>query len=85
MDQTSDDERYRSLRDWAVADERVVELPSQASLPGAVGLTIRFGLLVRVDALIVGRELAHIHAEPGMGSLHLRLHDKPSTEVVKKG
>jgi phospholipase/carboxylesterase len=85
MDQTSDDELYGRLAKWAFSHERVEERPSQASLPGAQGLTIRSGLATRDDAMIVGREFAHIHRHPGAGSLHLRLPEDQAMEVVTMG
>jgi hypothetical protein len=37
------------------------------------------------DAMIVGREFAHIHANPGAGSLHLRLSETDASAVIDAG
>ncbi len=70
LDQNSSDEMLDELATWAFSLDGVVEQPSQASLPGARGLTVAGELPARREAMIVGREFGHIH--PG-GSLHLRL------------
>jgi len=85
LDQTSDDAHYDALVDLAFADERVTQQPSRASLPGALGLTLASDLAANVDAMIVGREFAHIHAEPGRGSMHLRLPEDIAIEVINEG
>jgi hypothetical protein len=85
LDQTSDDAMYQSLVDLAFEDVRVEEQPSRASLPGVLGLNIFTELPVREDAMIVVREFAHIHAEPGRGSLHLRLPGDLVTAIVAQG
>lgn len=85
LDQTSDPEMYRRLVGSAFADERVTRASSRASLPGALGLTVANGRHVRGEAMIVGREFAHIHQQPGAGSLHLKLPVNEAADVVAKG
>ena len=85
IDQTSDDRTYGRLVDLAFLDDRVEEQLSGASLPGALGLVVKPGLPIRREAMIVGREFAHIHKEPGSGSLHLRLPGDQATEAVSRG
>lgn len=85
LDQTSDPEVYRRLVDAVFADERVTQTPSRASLPGAQALTVAEGRAVHGEAMIVGREFAHIHQQPGAGSLHLRLREEEAADVVAKG
>ncbi|MGI9557394.1 MAG: luciferase family protein [Solirubrobacterales bacterium] len=72
----------RALGDWVFGLEGVVEAPSQASLPGARGLTVSSELTPRPEAIIAGREFAHIH--PG-GSLHLTLPMSQAEQVVAQG
>lgn len=84
LDQTSDPEMYTRLVDTVFADERVTQTPSRASLPGALALTVADVHDVRAEAMIVGREFAHVHADPGTGSLHLRLPEEVAAEVVAK-
>ena len=68
---------------------RVAELPSLdirpsiVSLPGAKGLWLREGApLVRPEAIVRGREIAHIHPD---GSLHASLSPQRAEEAVKAG
>ncbi len=79
LDQNSSDEMLDELATWAFSLDGVVEQPSQASLPGARGLTVAGELPARREAMIVGREFGHIH--PG-GSLHLRLPVGEAGDVV---
>lgn len=72
----------RRLTEWAFSLEGVVEEPSQTSLPGARALTVPSGLTPRPEAMMAGREFAHIH--PG-GSLHLRLPMNQAAQVVERG
>jgi hypothetical protein len=74
-----------ALATWAFSLPSVVELPSAASLPGARALTLAEDLQADDDAIIVGREFAHIHANPGAGSLHLRLPLDEASEVIDAG
>ena len=76
---------YQRLVDAVIADERVTQTPSRASLPGAQALTVAEGRAVHGEAMIVGREFAHIHQQPGAGSLHLRLREEEAADVVAKG
>lgn len=85
LDQTSGPEVYRRLVDAVIADERVTQASSRASLPGAQALTVAAGRTVRGEAMIVGREFAHIHQQPGAGSLHLKLSEEEAAVVVAKG
>jgi hypothetical protein len=86
LDQTASDEILAELSAWAFSLDGVVEQPSRASLPGARALTVAPELAVRAQAMIVGREFAHIHPQPnGGGSLHLRLPADQALEVVDKG
>ena len=62
-----------------------MEQPSRASLPGARALTLAPDVQPRPEAMIVGREFAHIHPHPEGGSLHLRLPPDEATEVIAKG
>jgi len=82
LDQNSSDEMLDELATWAFSLDGVVEQPSQASLPGARGLTVAGELPARREAMIVGREFGHIH--PG-GSLHLRLPAGEAGDVVDEG
>ena len=86
LDQTASDEMLAELSAWAFSLDGVVERPSRASLPGARALTVAPELAVRRQAMIVGREFAHIHPQPnGGGSLHLRLPEDQALEVVDTG
>ena len=64
LDQTSSDELLDELSMRAFSLEGIVEEPSQASLPGARALTVAPELPFRPEAMIVGREFAHIHPQP---------------------
>ena len=86
LDQTASDEMLTELSAWAFSLNGVVEQPSQASLPGARALTVANELSARPQAMIVGREFAHIHFPPnGGGSLHLRIPADQALEVVDQG
>ena len=85
QDQTSGPEVMEALATWAFSLPSVVELPSAASLPGARALTLAEDLQANDDAMIVGREFAHIHANPGAGSLHLRLSVDEANDVLDAG
>ena len=86
LDQTSSDELLDDLSTRAFSLEGVVEQPSQVSLPGARALTVAPELPARPEAMIVGREFAHIHSSgSGGGSLHLRLSTADAAEVVAEG
>ena len=87
LDQTASDDMIAELSEWAFSLDGVVEQPSRASLPGTSALTVSGELPVRAEAMIVGREFAHIHPEAngGGGSLHLRLPQDQAKEVVDKG
>ena len=85
LDQNAEDEMLEGLTTWAFSLEGVVEKPSRASLPGARALTVASELPANPDAMIVGREFAHVHPQPNGGSLHLRLPANRATEVVAKG
>ena len=85
QDQTSSPEVMEALASWAFSLPSVVELPSAASLPGARALTLADDLQANDDAMIVGREFAHIHANPGAGSLHLRLPADEAGVVIDAG
>jgi hypothetical protein len=86
LDQTASDEMLAELSAWAFSLDGVVEAPSRASLPGARALTVAPELAARREAMIVGREFAHIHPKAsGSGSLHLRLPADQAKEVVDRG
>ena len=86
LDQTSSKEMFGLLTDWAFSQPGVVESPSRASLPGTRALSLAPGLEPHDDAMIVGREFAHIHPmTSGSGSLHLRLPSNVAQEVVDTG
>lgn len=86
LDQTSGPDMLAKLSAWAFSLDGVVEQPSRASLPGTKALTVAPELPVRAEAMIVGREFAHIHPKAnGSGSLHLRLPADQAKEVVDKG
>lgn len=75
-----------ALTEWAFSLEGIDEQPSRASLPGARALTVAPQFPANREAMIVGREFAHIHVAPnGAGSLHLRLPDARAVEVVDAG
>ena len=85
LNQTASEEMLAELSEWAFSLDSVVERPSRASLPGARALTVAPELLARSQAMIVGREFAHIHVHPnGGGSLHVRLPAEKAQEVVDK-
>ena len=86
LDQTASDDMLAKLSAWAFSLDGVVEQPSRASLPGTKALTVAPDLPVRAEAMIVGREFAHIHPQAnGSGSLHLRLPADQAKEVVDRG
>ena len=86
LNQTATDEMFAKLSAWAFTLDGVVEQPSRASLPGAKALTVSPELPIRFDAIIVGREFAHIHPQTtGGGSLHLRLPTAQASQVVEGG
>ena len=86
LDQTASDEMLADLSAWAFALDGVVEQPSRASLPGTRALTVAPELTARREAMIVGREFAHIHPQPnGGGSLHLTLPADHALDVVDQG
>jgi len=86
LDQTSSDELLDQLVTQSFALEGVVEQPSRASRPGARALTVDPGLPARTDAMIIGREFAHIHPQTsGGGSLHVSLSADHATMVVDEG
>lgn len=86
LDQTSSDELLDQLVTRSFALEGVVEQPSRASRPGARALTVAPGLPARTDAMIIGREFAHIHPQTsGGGSLHVRLTADHAATVVDEG
>ncbi len=86
LDQTASDDMLAELSAWAFSLDGVVEQPSRASLPGTRALTVAPELSVRAEAMIVGREFAHIHPQAnGGGSLHLRLPVDEAQEALDKG
>ena len=86
LTQTATDEMFARLSAWAFTLDGVVDQPSRASLPGAKALTVSPDVPISVDAIIVGREFAHIHPQSsGGGSLHLRLPTDQASEVVEGG
>lgn len=86
LDQIASDEMLAELSAWAFSLDGVVEQPSRASLPGVRALTVASELAANRQAMIVGREFAHIHPQPnGGGSLHLRLPPDQALEVVDRG
>jgi sugar lactone lactonase YvrE len=85
QDQTSSPEVMDALAIWAFSLPSIVELPSAASLPGARAFTLTDDLEANEDAMIVGREFGHIHANPGAGSLHLRLPEDEASAVIDAG
>lgn len=85
LDQTSSVEIHDELAMWAFSLPTVVERPTAASLPGARALTLADEVIANDEAMIVGREFAHIHADPGAGSLHLRLPLDVAGEAIGAG
>ena len=85
QDQTSSDELIEALALWAFSLNGIEEEPSRASLPGARALTVSRDRQARPEAMIIGREFAHIHPQPTGGSLHLRVGPDEAAEVVDKG
>ena len=86
LDQTASDEILEKMTRWAFALSGVTEQPSRASLPGARALTVSPDIPVgHPDALLVGREFAHIHPQPYGGSMHMKLPATQATEVVDRG
>ena len=85
LNQTSGDEMYDRLTAQTYAIAGIVGQSSQASLPGARAIAVAPELPINQDAMIVGREFAHIHASPGRGSLHLVLSADDAAAIVDKG
>jgi hypothetical protein len=86
LDQTASDEMLEKMTLWAFALSGVTEHPSRASLPGARALTVSPDVPVgHAEAMLVGREFAHIHPQPYAGSMHMKLPSHQATEVVDKG
>ena len=57
--------------------------PTRVSLPGATGFQLDQSLkLARPDAIVGGREFAHMHPD---GSLHISLEPNTAIEAVEKG
>lgn len=73
------------LAEWAFSLEGIVEEPSRVSLPGARALTVAPELPLNNEAVLAGREFAHIHPQPNGGSLHLRLSQAAAQEIVDEG
>lgn len=71
------------LRRRAFAIPGVEDVPSQISLPGALGLSFGDEVeLARPDVLLSGREFAHIHPD---GSLHVWMPVERAVEVDATG
>ena len=86
LDQAASDDLLERMADWAFSLKGVVEQPSRASLPGARALTVAPDVSIsRPEAMIVGREFAHIHPQPHGGSMHMKLPEHQVAEVVDKG
>jgi hypothetical protein len=85
LDQTSDDDTYDKLITRTYEIDGIVGGESQSSLPGAQSIAVAAGLPFNQNAMINGREFAHIHADPGRGSLHLVLSGPDAAEVVENG
>lgn len=85
LSQTSDDDTYDQLTVEVYAIDGIVGGESQSSLPGAQSIALAPGLPANQNAIITGREFAHIHANPGRGSLHLVLLTADAELVVEKG
>ena len=86
LDQTSSDEVLLRMTDWVFSLHGVVEQPSRTSLPGARALTVAPEVLVtNHQAMMAGREFAHIHPQPRGGSMHVILPADQVAEVVEKG
>jgi hypothetical protein len=86
LDQTASDELLARMTDWVFSIPKVVEQPSRTSLPGARALTVAPDVPVaNQEAIMVGREFAHIHPQPHGGSMHMKLPVHQVTEVVDKG
>ena len=77
LDQNSDDELMRRFTTWAFSIDVVVEQPSRASLPGARALTVAPSSPIRPEAMMVGREFAHIHPPPTGGTMHMLVAERP--------
>lgn len=85
LDQTSNDDTYDKLVTRTYEIDGIVGGESQSSLPGAQSIAVAAGLPFNQNAMINGREFAHIHADPGRGSLHLVLLVADADEVVERG
>lgn len=86
LDQTTSDELLLTMTQWVFSLQGVVEQPSRTSLSGARALTVSTDVPVtNQEAIMVGREFAHIHPQPRGGSMHMRLPVDQVTEVVEKG
>lgn len=85
LSQTSDDATYDKLTAEVYAIDGIVGGESLASLPGAQSIALASSLPANQNAMITGREFAHIHADPGRGSLHLVLLAADAGLVVEKG
>jgi len=86
LDQTSSKAVLTQLTEWAFSQPRVVERPSRASLPGTRALNLAPEFEPNGEAMIVGREFAHIHPmTSGSGSMHMRLPPKMASDIVDAG
>ena len=86
LDQTADDELLETMSEWVFSLPGIVEKPSRTSLPGARALTLApDASTARSEAMMIGREFAHIHPQPYGGSMHMKLPESKIAEVVGKG
>ncbi len=82
LDQVSDDTMYDKLIDQTYQIEGIVDKLSTISFPGTRSLAVDESLTLNPQGIITDREFAHIHADPGRGSLHLVLSESDAAAVV---
>ena len=85
LDQTSPDDVYDSLLEQTYQLENIVGGDSQSSLPGAQSISAPAGLELNPRSIIMNREFAHIHADPGRGSLHMVLRESHAAYAIEQG
>lgn len=85
INQNSPQDTYEELVAWAFSLDGVVRSASVTGLTNTPALTVSPELEANPEALIGGREFAHIHGLPRGGSLHLRLPLRAAAELVRTG
>ncbi len=85
LDQQPEDEKIRAkLATRLLALKGVVEGPSGISVPGARALILCDEVLGPPEALMVGREFAHLHPPPDQ-SMHITLPEDRARGAIEAG